>query len=181
MNTINNELTELDNMIKETNNIVKETYKKVQLVKNSSSDQDIIYNNINKLIGNYSKLIEFSYNVDDVKIWEEVVDSIDNQDIEEIEKKTYSEFFLGTQMVRGKVDGLKQFYQSLKENNIDIDNKKIDNSLNENKNHIIENNSNYKYDLNENTSITNKKFIENIVNIDRFSDITSPFMLKLYT
>lgn len=153
MNTLLSNIENIDKTIKDTNNIVKETYKKVQLIKNTSSDQELINSNVNTLIDNYYKIIDLSYNVDDVKIWDEVVDNIDNQNTEELETKTYSEFFLGAQMVRGKVKGLKEFSYNLKKvtNNVNKDN--INNTKQINNNSIaVKENSNKNLNLNASSS-----------------------------
>ena len=109
---MSHEIKALEQIIENTSTLIKETYKKAQVVTNVD-EQNILNENIMKLIENCNEMTKISHSVDDLMIWEDIIDFIDDQENDEYEKKANLEFLFGYQLLRGKVCGLEKYIEKL--------------------------------------------------------------------
>ena len=109
---MSNEIKALEQIVENTSALIKDTYKKAQVITNVD-EQNILNSNITKLIQNCDEMIKISHTADNLMIWEDIIDFIDDQENDEYEKKASLEFIFGYQLLRGKVDGLERYIEKL--------------------------------------------------------------------
>lgn len=117
----NDKLDKLEDIVNKTKDIVKQCYKDIQLCK-SDKEQEKIFNDMQRVVENINSIYLDSQSLDNIKLWEESIEYIDNgKSVDDLEQKCSVEYLFAIQMLRGKKEAIRKLIQYLNENEYDQD------------------------------------------------------------